>query len=123
MQKGWKAAGLLQPLWGSVGGRERLAEITGINTSTLSGINTGRLNLGPGNARKIAAALEVSVLELGAPIEAADEAGQTLLDRLLELAATVDDQQTTIDLLEKRMAGLERARRAPAKPRRASGGG
>lgn len=91
MQKGWDAAGLLQPLWGRVGGRERLAELTGIHTSTLSGLNSGRLNLGRDNALKLAAALGVSLAELGAPEGEDDARGQTLRDRLEELAAKLTD--------------------------------
>lgn len=66
-QDGWNATGLLGALWGKVGGRDKLADLTGIQRSTLSGYNTGRLPLGRKNAEKIAAALDVSVLELGAP--------------------------------------------------------
>jgi transcriptional regulator with XRE-family HTH domain len=91
VQKGWNASGLLQPLWGRVGGREELARITGVHTSTLSGVNSGRLNLGRENATKLAVALGVSLAELGAPEGEDDARGQTLRDRLEELATKLAD--------------------------------
>ena len=83
MEKGWEARGLLKPLWGRVGGRDRLAELTGIQPSTISGYNAGRLPLGMANARKIAAALGVTVADLGAP----DQNGQEPSPLMRELIA------------------------------------
>lgn len=83
----WYATGLLEPLWGAVGGRDRLAAVTGIQPGTLSGYNTGRLKLGLRNAKRLAAALGVSVFDLGAPEAEADAADHTILGRLAELEA------------------------------------
>jgi transcriptional regulator with XRE-family HTH domain len=125
VQKGWKATGLLEPLWGKVGGRDELARKTGINPATLSGVNTGRLNLGRANAERIAQVLEVSLVELGAPEgEADDVRSQSLVDLLGDLRAVVDAQQKTIDsqgrsirALQGRIRALEQAR-ATARPAR-----
>lgn len=89
MERGWDAKGLLRPLWGRVGGRDALAALTGIAPQTLSGYNTGNKGLGLGNARRIADALDVSVLELGAPVALVDDPGESLLGRLEELSELV----------------------------------
>jgi transcriptional regulator with XRE-family HTH domain len=68
--------------------QDELATATGIDRGTVNGYCTGRLDLGPKNAAKIAAVLDISVLELGAPEEAADAPGQTLLARLGTLEET-----------------------------------
>lgn len=81
-EKRWKATGLLSTHWGKVGGRDALARLTGIQGTSLSGYNTGRLNLGEKNARKIADALDLTLLDLGAPVEADPETGLSILRRL-----------------------------------------
>lgn len=85
MQKGWDAKGLLTPLYARHGGREGLAEKTGVSIAHLSGVNNGKRELGIDAARKIAEATGISVLELGAPVEEADEKGRSWLDLLEEL--------------------------------------
>lgn len=109
-QKGWNAKGLLQPLWREIeGGREGLELLTGIRGTELSSYNSGKKPLGIANARRIADALGISVLELGAPEEEADHQGLSILRRLQALAAAVDDlQETNADLLT-RLETLERA--------------
>ena len=83
MEKGWYATGLLEPLWKQFpGGQEALAKAASSNRTSLSAINQGHRRLGPGLASRLAAVLQVSVLELGAPVEAADAQGLTLLQRL-----------------------------------------
>src|SRR5262249_7593431 len=82
MRKSWSARGLLSPLWGRVGGRDGLAERTGIHGPTLSGYNTGRQRMGEDAGRRIAAALGVTLEELGAP---PDPAHPSLI--MAELAA------------------------------------
>lgn len=67
MRRSWSAKGLLSPLWGRVGGRDGLAERTGIHGPTLSGYNSGRARMGEDAGRRIAAALGVTLEELGAP--------------------------------------------------------
>lgn len=120
MEKGWDAKERLKPLWGKVGGRDGLAALTGITGQTLSAYNSGSRPLGIVNGRRIADALGVSVLELGAPLGMGDQArDQTVLGRLLELAATVDDLLAVVDELKRRVARLE----APPASRRRVGGG
>lgn len=68
MERGWYATGRLELLWGSVGGRDKLGALTGIQPGTLSGYNTGRLRLGLANAEKIAAALDCTLEDLGQPV-------------------------------------------------------
>jgi DNA-binding transcriptional regulator YdaS (Cro superfamily) len=119
VQKGWKAKGLIRPLWHRVGSRERLSELTGINTATLSGMNSGRLNLGPANAATLAAALDVTPEDLGRPPGWADDE-EILGIRLEELAtklAVADEKQAAltrrVTALQARVRKLE-AQRAPA---------
>lgn len=89
MEKGWEATGLLKPLWARVGGRDALAELAGISPpGTLSAYNSGKRPLGIVNARKIAAALDISLLELGAPEEVLDPKDQGVLARLASLEAS-----------------------------------
>jgi DNA-binding transcriptional regulator YdaS (Cro superfamily) len=112
----WDATGLLEPLWGKVGGRDRLAALTHIQPATLSGYNTGRLKLGTRNAEKIAAALEVSLADLGAPEAAAadDPTSRPLLDRLQALEAALEQQREdsarALAALAKEVRALRRQR-------------
>lgn len=109
MERGWDASGLLEGLWGRIGGRDRLAELTGIQPGTLSGYNTGRLPLGLANARKIAAALEVSVLDLGAPEEAAvTRRDRRVIDRLREVEAALQALGPDLAALGDRVNALEK---------------
>lgn len=115
---GWSARGLLQPLWTQYpGGRDGLAKAIGTTGASLSSRNSGRLTLGEDLAGRLAAELsrgldrEVSLLELGAPEEAADEAGRSLLDRLEELATALAVLTLKVDagfdLLGYRLTALE----------------
>lgn len=63
----------------------------GTTGNTLSAVNSGSRRLGRDLARRLADELGISVLELGAPEEEADEEGRFLLRRLDELAETVGD--------------------------------
>lgn len=122
MNASWDAAGLLEPLWGAVGGRDKLAKLTGIQPGTLSGYNTGRLKLGLQNAKKIAAALGVSTLELGAPLEEADELGRPLVRLLERVAGDVASLLLEVTELRGRVKSLEtRLGRTQARPRRQGG--
>jgi transcriptional regulator with XRE-family HTH domain len=110
--KGWKAKGLLKPLWLTLPGkREELAERTEILPQTLSGYNSGKLLLGLKNGRKIAAVFKITLLELGRPIGDADEHDQTLLDRLQEvegqLAAERERFDAFVQATTERLAILE----------------
>lgn len=86
MDKGWNAKGLLAPLWRNYpGGRDGLAAAAGTHPPTLSAVNSGNRNLGWHLARRLAAELDVSVLELGAPTEDEPEPRDMygLLERLI----------------------------------------
>lgn len=112
MEKGWKATGRLKPLWGKVGGRDGLAAATKINGQTLSAYNSGSRPLGIVNARRIAEALGVSVLDLGGPVEDSDEAGKSVLALLEELSAKVDAQGKSMTMALKALtAGIRRLER------------
>lgn len=119
MNKGWDATGLLEPLWGRVGGRDRLAALTGIQAPTLSGYNTGRLPLGLRNAEKVASALGVTVFDLGAPTaEAEGPAAQSVLDRLEEAEAALRKLGPDLVRLARRVSALEQQ----VQPRKRRGG-
>lgn len=124
VERGWDAKGLLAPLWQErftgAGRREQLAALVEISPQTLSAYNSGNRPLGITNARKLAAALGVSLADLGAPEGVPDARGATLRDRLEELAATLTDaledqakQKRELRDLRSRVRKLE-ARRAPA---------
>jgi transcriptional regulator with XRE-family HTH domain len=84
VEKGWSAKGLLRPLWQEYPGkRDGLAEAVGTTPTSLSSINSGRRPLGKSLGGRLAEALGVSLLELGAPAEVAtDQPAQRLVDRL-----------------------------------------
>lgn len=84
-------------------------------------INSGTRNLTIKTAQRIADAVEgVSVLDLGASEEEADATGLLLVDRLLALAATVEQVQEANDALRKRVDRLERDVRALRRERKAA---
>lgn len=120
-EPGWNAEGLLQPLWLKYpGGRDGLAAKVGTTGSALSSRNSGSRPLGYDLGSRLAAELGVSVLELGAPLEVADAAGETLVTRLeglaVDLAEAVRKQSgmaTQIARLQARVRTLE-ARPWPA---------
>lgn len=74
----WDATGQLRALWGSVGGRDALADLTGILPTTLSSYNSGKRRLGFRHGELIAGALGVTVQDLGAP-----ERDEAVLRRLI----------------------------------------
>jgi transcriptional regulator with XRE-family HTH domain len=117
VEKGWNAKGLLAAHWKAVGGRDALAEATGISGATLSGYNSGSRNLGMANARRIADALGISVLELGAPLAEVDEQGATLATRLEELATQLAEAVEQQAAANRAIARLQaRVRRLEARP-------
>lgn len=116
MGRGWYATGLLKPLWQRYerprepgeGRREALARAVGTSPSVLSQINTGNRRLGSSLGTRLSEELGVSLLELGAPEEAAvDEASQTLRDRLESLAGDLAETVRDLARLQERVAILE----------------
>lgn len=106
---GVNLAGTLPPLLERKGWtQERLADETGIRRTDINAIARGRIEAGRDRLERIAEALEVSVLELGAPVGEADEAGRTLLDRQAELEAEVLRLTKQLGRLARRVAALER---------------
>lgn len=89
--QGWKAKGVLRPLWEQLPGkREQLAELTRISATELSSYNSGKKNLGLRNAKRIIAGfaekdIVVSLVELGGPLDPDDPIGKRLADRLREI--------------------------------------
>lgn len=68
MREGWDASNHLPKLLAARGmTQHQLAIATWIDRGTINGYCTGRLDLGSKNAMRIAEALNVSVLDLGAP--------------------------------------------------------
>ncbi len=128
MGKGWDATGLLQPLWQQLEGKDKrgqLAELSDVRATELSSHNTGK-PLGPAVAQKIIEGfakegINVSVLELGAPVEEADEKAKTFLDLLAGLQTAVSGLEETVDLLDKRLLRLEKRRGGGATPRASTG--
>lgn len=117
MERGWDASGPLRALLarrkedGKPHTQEWLAGSTGIGRVSINAYATEnpeqRRNLGRANAAKIAAALGVSVLELGAPVDAADDRGHTLLDRLEALEVAVESGSAAVaDSLERLEAAI-----------------
>lgn len=117
MATSWDATGRLAAHWRKVGGRDKLAVKTGINAGNLSGYNTGRRPLGVRTARRIAAALDVTIYDLGAPSRQAEILEDLLvLDRLQALEAADEERQAeTRDLALLVAALTERVERLEAR--------
>ena len=112
VQKGWNASAYLPALLKARGmTQQELADATSIDRGTINGYCTGRLDLGPKNATRIAGVLDVSVLEVGAPAEAAPELAGLILDRLAALEAAMNELAAEVrqDLvaLTRRVRALE----------------
>ena len=115
----WKAIGLVRAAWLRLdvekGHREKLAELTGIPAPNLSGMNTGRIPMTRETAQRIADAVPgFSVLELGAPVEEADDAGETMLSRLRSLEAALAE---AVGLMREALALLREDRRQAGEAR------
>lgn len=95
--------------------------MTGIDPATLSQYNTGKRQLGMRNARRIAEATGVSVLDLGGPEAETDDAGAALLDRQRELEADVHRLTLALRRLTDRVRVLER--QVPPESGRGAGAG
>lgn len=92
MDRGWDTSEWLPKVLALRGRtQEQLADATGIDRGTINGYCTGRLTLGTKNAERIAAALDVSLLDLGAPAESASAEAHFLRARLDELADKLAD--------------------------------
>lgn len=116
-QKGWSAKGLLRPLWNRYeGGRDALAAAVGTSGSVLSSINTGKRNLAWDLALRLAQALGVSVLELGAPADEPDGPGVLLLGRLEALEEALAAAAKENGRLARRLAHLDGRVRALERP-------
>lgn len=87
MKEGWDAKGLLKPLWLKNGGREAVAKAAGVSQGHMSKVNAGKTQLGIDAARRLAAAMNVSLAELGGPAEEDDPKSRGLVDRLVRLEA------------------------------------
>lgn len=105
VQGGWSVEGRLAELWAAVGGRDRLAELTGIRGPELSRYNSGKQRLGIKNAQRIADALGVSLKDLGQPDSA---------DPPAELAALRREVATLMRRQAQMEADLEELRRGSA---------
>lgn len=104
MERGWDAAGRLEPLWARLPGRrDELARLTGIKPTTLSAYNSGGRRIGMRNAQRIAEALDVSLYDLGAPYLPEGSAGLRL-----------DDWLRLADLARRHPEAIEPHRRAEA---------
>jgi transcriptional regulator with XRE-family HTH domain len=113
VQRGVKAGAAIRKYAKLAGMNQADLEMaTGIGHSTISGYWSSRLRLGHGNARKIAAVLDVTLEELGLSEEEAadDEAGlRRALAALGETVAVLNDRVTA---LERERATARSARRA-----------
>jgi transcriptional regulator with XRE-family HTH domain len=88
--------------------QDDLAEKTGIRRPDVNGLARGRIKAGPDRLRRIAEALEVSVVELGAPLAEADPRSQTILDRQVELAGDVAQLAESLLRVERQIVALQR---------------
>lgn len=107
--------------------QERLAEGARMTRTDINRIANDKLALGPARLERIAAALDVSVLELSPEAEP-DEPGQSLLDRLAALEAKFAAEQRrrerALRAVTRRLAELEAAlapREQQADPRTRGG--
>lgn len=116
-QKGWKAKGLLQPLWNRYeGGRDALGAAVGTTGTVLSSVNSGKRSLGYDLAARLAAELHVTVLDLGAPEEAAAATRERrVIDRLRQLEEADARLLATVKSLTDRVEALEQQARPKRK--------
>lgn len=84
-------------MWAKVGGRDKLAELTGISPTMLSGYNTGNERLGRGNAERIIAAI---------PGETLDNLGIPPAEAPLSLERIMDEIRTVREILDSRSSWL-----------------
>lgn len=122
MQRGWKANGLIRPLWQNYpGGRDGLARAIGSSGSVLSAINSGSRNLGLGLGQRLAAERGVTLLELGAPLSYLT-GDRTLVDRLESLEAKHAELRRMVlegfDAVRNRLEALESPDEEQRTPRR-----
>lgn len=103
MERGWDATGRLALYWKAVGGRDGLAEAAGLQKSTVSGYNSGRLQLGMRNAERIALALGVTVFDLGAPTR--EEVAERSAAELGRLTVAVERLERVTERLEQEPVG------------------
>lgn len=119
---GWVAAGLIEKAWKAAGlSRDKLADRTGIDPGALSGYNTGRLNLGPKNARVIAEATGVTLADLGAPegVVGEDPGSRLLHHRLAEVEEALEALGPMLAALEglpERVLALEHRAQPKTRP-------
>lgn len=121
MQKGWDASRYLPALLAARGmTQEQLGLAAGIDRGQINGYCTGRIDLGIKNARRIAAVLEVSLLELGGTAEEDDARAMTILDRLAEVETEAKRDVVVLrrDLNRaiERIRALEKRARAADQP-------
>jgi transcriptional regulator with XRE-family HTH domain len=96
--------------------QEQLGIKARIARTDIVAFENGNTEVGAARLQRLADALEVSVLELGAPADQVDGRGQLLLDRLEELAATVGDLLERQASTEKEIASLRSQLRKRAAP-------
>lgn len=96
-----------------------LAERAGMARTDVNKLERGKLRLGRDRLARVAAALEVSVLELQPEAEP-DELGLTLLGRQEELAGEVVRLTKLVQALARRVGVLERQAPAGAAPEEAA---
>lgn len=94
--------------------QDELAERANLRRTEISAIENGRIEVGRLRLERLAAALEVSVLEL-APEAEADAPGLTLLRRLEAAEAALNALGPELDRLGRRVAALERQARTRTK--------
>lgn len=100
--RSWNAKGLVELAWKRLDDprRDELARITGIEPGNLSSYNSGKRPLTIRQARKIAAASGMNIVELGAPEDLADDEGSQILDRLRVLERQMKLVLATLGLPE-----------------------
>lgn len=117
----WNATGLVRDAWLRLdvpkGHREELARLTGIPATSLSAMNTGHRPMTMAQAERIAAAVPgLTLLDLGAREEEANVEHRSIVARLEEAEAALNDLGPQLERLARRVAALEREARTKKKP-------
>lgn len=129
MARSWNAKGRVEDAWKRLGvtnGRDSLAQLTGIPATNLSSMNTGNKPMTVEQGQKIVKATGVTLLELGAPLEAVESEDRSLFDllatardeaergrgALLEALTSIDVRLSRIE----RQLGLQDGRDSEAHP-------
>lgn len=113
MEEAWKRLGVKN-------GRDSLARLTDIPATNLSSMNTGKKPMTVATAKKIAEATGITLLELGAPLEAVEGDERDLFFLLAEARDEAERGRgallAALGSIDARLSQIERRLGLPEEP-------